>query len=122
MRGRRHPAKLVARGAPSPRSAPRIREMVFAESYGKQSWRVPIRMVRTARWKYVRYLGYGEELYDLDADPGELRNLAGEASAAAQRARLARELDEWIRRTQDPFPALTTTDRSGSVVTAARGR
>jgi arylsulfatase A-like enzyme len=79
-------------------------------------------MVRTARWKYVRYLGYGEELYDLDADPGELRNLAGEASARAERARLARELDEWIRRTEDPFPALTTTDRSGSVVTAARGR
>ena len=107
---------------PSPRSALRVREMVFAEYYGKQSWRVPIRMVRTARWKYVRYLGYGEELYDLDADPGELRNLAGEASAAAERARLARELDEWIRRTADPFPKLTTTDRSGSVVTAARGR
>ena len=36
---------------PSPRSAPRVREMVFAEYCGKQSWRVPIRMVRTARWK-----------------------------------------------------------------------
>jgi choline-sulfatase len=106
----------------SPGSAPRVREMVFAEYYGKQSWRVPIRMVRTARWKYVRYLGYGEELYDLDADPGELRNLAGEANVAAERARLARGLDEWIRRTEDPFPTLTTTDRSGSVVTAARGR
>ena len=107
---------------PSPASAPPVREMVFAEYYGKQSWRVPIRMIRSARWKYVRYLGYGEELYDLDADPGELRNLAGEASAAAERARLARELDEWIRRTKDPFPELTTTDRSGSVVTPARGR
>ena len=107
---------------PSPRSAPRVREMVFAEYYGKQSWRVPIRMVRAARWKYVRYLGYGEELYDLDADPGELRNLAGEANVAVERARLARELDDWIRRTEDPFPTLTTTDRSGSVVTAATGR
>jgi arylsulfatase A-like enzyme len=107
---------------PSPGSSPRVREMVFAEYHGKQSWRVPIRMVRSARWKYVRYLGYGEELYDLDADRGELRNLAGAASAAAERARLARELDEWMRRTVDPFPGLTTTDRSGSVVTAARGR
>jgi arylsulfatase A-like enzyme len=70
-------------------------------------------MIRSARWKYVRYLGYGEELYDLDADPGELRNLAGEPSGAAERARLARELDEWMRRTGDPFPQLTTTDRSG---------
>jgi choline-sulfatase len=107
---------------PSPGSPARVREMVFAEYYGKQAWRVPIRMVRTARWKYVRYLDHGEELYDLDADPGELRNLAGEPSAAAERARLARELDEWIRRTQDPFPKLTTTDRSGSAVTGARGR
>ena len=98
---------------PSPGSSPRVREMVFAEYHGKQSWRVPIRMVRSARWKYVRYQGYGEELYDLDRDPGEQRNLAGEASAAAERARLARELDEWMRRTGDPFPQLTPTDRSG---------
>ena len=72
--------------------------MVFGEYYGKQAWRVPIRMVRTARWKYVRYLSYGEELYDLAADPGELRNLVREPSAASERTRLARELDDWIRR------------------------
>ena len=93
--------------------ADNVREMVFGEYYGKQAWRVPIRMVRTARWKYVRYLSYGEELYDLAADPGELRNLAREASGKSERARLARELDDWIRRTGDPFPTLTTTDRSG---------
>lgn len=95
---------------------PQVREMVFGEYYGKQSWRVPIRMVRTARWKYVRYLSYGEELYDLAADPGELRNLAQEPSAASERTRLARELDDWIRRTGDPFTGLTTTDRSGRIV------
>ena len=91
--------------------------MIFGEYYGKQAWRVPIRMVRTARWKYVRYLSYGEELYDLAEDPGELRNLAREPGAAAsERTRLSRELDAWIRRTGDPFPRLTTTDRSGKVV------
>jgi arylsulfatase A-like enzyme len=95
-----------------------VRDTVFGEYYGKQAWRVPIRMVRTTRWKYVRYLGYGEELYDLTADPGELRNLAGDPSAASDRRRLARELDDWIQRTADPFPGLTTTDRSGRVVTA----
>ena len=98
-----------------------MRDSVFGEYYGKQAWRVPIRMVRTARWKYVRYLSYGEELYDLSADPGELRNLAREPGAAAsERTRLARELDAWIRRTGDPFPKLTTTDRSGRVVTTER--
>jgi arylsulfatase A-like enzyme len=96
------------------RRAARVREMVFAEYYGKQSWRVPIRMVRTERWKYARYVKYGEELYDLAADPGELRNLAADPAAARERMRLSRELDDWMRRTADPFPGLTTTDRSGA--------
>jgi arylsulfatase A-like enzyme len=97
------------------RRARRVRDMVFGEYFGKQAWRVPIRMVRTERWKYVRYRSDGEELYDLDADPGELRNLARAPGAAAERARLGRELDDWMRRTADPFPGLTTTDRSGTV-------
>ena len=29
---------------------------LIVEYYGKQSWRVPIRMLRTDRWKYVRYV------------------------------------------------------------------
>jgi arylsulfatase A-like enzyme len=95
--------------------AGRVRDMVFGEYFGKQAWRVPIRMVRTERWKYVRYRSDGEELYDLDADPGELRNLARDPGGAAERARLGRELDDWMRRTADPFPGLTTTDRSGTV-------
>jgi arylsulfatase A-like enzyme len=97
------------------RRADRVRDMVFSEYYGKQAWRVPIRMVRTERWKYVRYLTDGEELYDLQTDPGELRNLARAPAAAAERTRLAGELDAWIRRTGDPFPRLTNTDRSGLV-------
>jgi arylsulfatase A-like enzyme len=101
--------------------APQVRDMVFAEYYGKQSWRVPIRMVRTDRWKYVRYLGYGDELYDVVADPGELRNLAADAGAAGERLRLGRELDDWIRRTADPFPGLTATDRSGALVVTPIG-
>jgi arylsulfatase A-like enzyme len=95
-----------------------VRDTVFGEYYGKQSWRVPIRMVRTARWKYVRYLDYGEELYDLTADPGELRNVVKEPRAASERARLARELEGWLSRTGDPFLELRTTDRSGRWIVA----
>jgi arylsulfatase A-like enzyme len=99
-----------------------VRDMIFGEYYGKQSWRVPIRMVRTSRWKYVRYLAYGEELYDLGADPGEFRNLAREPSASAERTSLSRELDGWIRRTADPFAGLTTTDRSGRALAIDQGK
>lgn len=104
----------------APGSVKWTRDTVFGEYYGKQAWRVPIRMARTARWKYVRYLGYGEELYDLASDPGELRNLALDPKAASERTRLARELDGWMRRTGDPFPELTVTDRSGRVVAIDR--
>jgi len=50
------------------------------------------------------------------ADPGELRNLASDPSAAGERLRPGRELDDWIRRAADPFPGLTVTDRSGALV------
>ncbi len=33
-------------------------------------------MIRTGRWKYNAYLDGAEELYDLEADPGEWTNLA----------------------------------------------
>jgi choline-sulfatase len=98
------------------RPAAGVRNVVFSEYFGKQDWRVPIRMARSAQWKYVRYLTDGEELYDLEGDPGELRNRASDATAASQTARLARELDDWLRRTADPFPTLTTTDRAGKAL------
>jgi arylsulfatase A-like enzyme len=37
-----------------------------------------------------------EELYDLEADPWELRNLASEPARAATLARLRAHLDAWM--------------------------
>ncbi len=96
-----------------PRRRPVWRDAVFAEYYGKQNWRVPIRMVRTGTWKYVRYARYGEELYHLTADPHELTNLATTAEHRTTRQRLADRLDRWMEQTGDPFPKLTVTDRKG---------
>jgi arylsulfatase A-like enzyme len=44
--------------------------------------------LRTARWKYVRYIDGDVELYDLDRDPNELHNLHGVKRAAGIEAQL----------------------------------
>jgi N-sulfoglucosamine sulfohydrolase len=51
-----------------------------------------------------------EELYDLQADPGQLMNVAAEAKHGAIKARLRQMLDEWMRTTGDPR-ATTDDDR-----------
>jgi arylsulfatase A-like enzyme len=92
------------------------RDYVIGEYYSKQRWVNPIRMVRTRERKYTRYRKWGEELYDLRSDPGELNNLAGSETHAASRRKLSAVLDEWIRRTGDPFESLFPTDRQGKTV------
>ena len=53
--------------------------------------------VRTDRYKYIHWVNRGrsdelDELYDLDKDPFELKNLAGSRAAAGVKARLRGEL------------------------------
>jgi N-acetylglucosamine-6-sulfatase len=74
------------------------RQAFLAEYFlEKVGLRVPTwQAVRTARWKYIRYLGEPEqldELYDLQADPGEIRNLIGTDTARAEVPALRRELE-----------------------------
>jgi choline-sulfatase len=49
-------------------------------------------MVRFGQWKYVHYEGYRPQLYDLEADPGETRDLAREAGYEAALAEGLRRL------------------------------
>jgi len=51
---------------------------------------VASRMVRDGRWKYIHYHdhGIGDELYDLDADPGERDNRASDPTCTAVCRRL----------------------------------
>ncbi len=48
--------------------------------------------VRTDRWRYIRYAGGGEELYDHEKDPNEWTNLAALPEHAAVKAELAKHL------------------------------
>ncbi|MBB5046904.1 choline-sulfatase [Rhodopseudomonas rhenobacensis] len=55
---------------------------VFAE-YCAEGAVAPIVMIRRGRWKFVHSPGDPDQLYDLDADPDELDNLAAAAPEAA---------------------------------------
>jgi len=109
----------------------RPREMLFAEKTYHTSYD-PIRCVRTKRYKYIfnfesvrpeNYcldiynrpvllenlgaLNYRphrfDELYDLEADPGEENNLAEDANHLKVRRRLAAALANWMADTADPL-------------------
>jgi arylsulfatase A-like enzyme len=79
------------------RTAPPEDEAIFFEHYGAYWGLHPFRAVRTRRWKYVKYYGpdQTEELYDLLADPLELRNVADGPALGDIKAGLARRVDEW---------------------------
>jgi hypothetical protein len=51
-------------------------------------------------------LAYGkrptEELYDLQADPGQINNVAGEAKYAEAKKTLRADLDRWMTAMKDP--------------------
>ena len=70
-------------------------DAVFLEYYAKQKWVNPIRTIRTRRWKLNWYDRGNQELYDLQADPRELVNLAGVPAHAATRRELERRLNAW---------------------------
>jgi arylsulfatase A-like enzyme len=71
--------------------------VVIYDEYG------PVRMLRTADWKYVHRHAYGpHELYDLASDPDERRNLADDPAQAARMRSLKGELDAWFARYVDP--------------------
>jgi len=61
-------------------------------------------MVRTDRWKYVARLAGQEELYDLQADPGELVNLIDDAEYAGVVAELREQQLRWFLATADDVP------------------
>jgi len=101
-------------------------EMTFHTYYD------PMRCVRTLRYKYIRHFEMGpgvqvdgrtleagyveqldnflipawhpyEELYDVQADPNEMNNLADDEAFDEIRAQLRRTLADWMRRTEDPL-------------------
>jgi N-acetylglucosamine-6-sulfatase len=83
--------------------APKWRQSVLIEFYSYENpmpWLVDMdyRVVRTSRHKYVHWLKHPDldELYDLSADPFELRNLIDDPGSAQVVAELRRELGRLV--------------------------
>jgi len=54
-------------------------------------------MMRSKRWKYVRYEGFRPQLFDLENDPRELVDRGADPSLASVRAEYDERLFEWAR-------------------------
>ena len=64
----------------------------------------PGRMIRTDNYKYTKYVeGGGEELYNLEEDPGEKINLAGYGHYAGELKEHREILKNHVRNTRDKF-------------------
>ena len=72
-------------------------------------------MIADKRWKYVHAIGFRSMLFDLAADPSELRDLGADPACAAERARLAAALHHWSLRLSQ------RTTCSEAAMLAARG-
>jgi arylsulfatase A-like enzyme len=121
-----------------------IRDEVFAEVTFHAAYE-PQRSIRTKRWRYIRRFGpqagpvlpncddslskdtwlqHGwrqqqvpsEELYDLTFDPGEMRNLIDDPSAASVLSELRSRLTQWMEESQDPLLQGDVLPREGAIL------
>lgn len=74
----------------------------MADRRSKHSWMVATMPPCRASSIWPPTSDPAEELYDLRADPAQLRNLADDKTQAKPKAELRRLLDEWMRETGDP--------------------
>lgn len=76
-------------------------------------------MIRKGRYKYIHYVEYEPELFDLESDPEEERNLARDPQSAA----VLQALDGELRVRLDPVAVNTAAQNAqAALVEAAGGR
>jgi arylsulfatase A-like enzyme len=76
-------------------------EWYYDQLFTTNGWIPAVEGVRTERWKYARYVEMEkpfEELYDLQTDPGEERNLATDAGARDRLAMMRSRRETWRKR------------------------
>ena len=78
-----------------------IQALVTIPHKGATDRTVPMRGIVTKTHKYVRYLEDGEELYDLQEDALETKNLIGDEQSRQVAEEMRRKLNVWLARTRD---------------------
>ena len=87
--------------------SPRVKLQVQEAGQGGTLPHTKAAMCRTARMKYVRRAYETDELYDLEADPGETRNLIDDPAYRAEALYLKERLLRWYMETCDVVPVAT---------------
>lgn len=95
----------VPEDLPSASLVPNLRgEKGSARGFVVGYFRDAQRMIRTDRWKLIRYPAIGrEQLFDIQADPQEVRDLSADPAQAGLIARLRGDLDAWMSENGDPL-------------------
>jgi arylsulfatase A-like enzyme len=83
--------------------------------FGLASTQLNLSVIRTAKWKYVHFAALPPLLFDLEADPGNLRNLAADPAHAGVRLEMAERLLSWRAEHLDQTLALTELTPAGVV-------
>ena len=62
-------------------------------------------MIRSARYKYIAFARgeNREQFFDLEKDPGEIKNLVDDSALAGEVARHRSLLEQWLNDTHDRF-------------------
>lgn len=102
-------------------AAPR-RPYAYSQYYGTESGACSVRMLRDRRHKFIYHpTGQRHEFYDLQADPGELRNLIDDPALAADIARFEHDLWDTMKASGDRLASIwTRMELQGTPSIAAR--
>ncbi len=96
----------------SPRETAMMSFTRFAINHDDWGEFYPIRAITDGHYKLVINLFDTDEFYDLDVDPGEMRNRIGTSDVSAARDRLHDALLDEMDRIRDPFRSYRWGDRA----------
>lgn len=83
------------------------RDEILVEFNGYESTLVTSRMIRDETWKYVYNPFSIDELYDMESDPGELRNLAALPALAHVMRRMRARMYHCLKEAGDSIVELS---------------